>query len=234
MPSSKSVFISHISDDEAVAEWVKRTLLRDFLQLFDVFVSSDTESIDAGTEWFRSVHDALVRSDVLITLCSPASVSRPWINFEVGAAWSLKMPIIPVCYAGLKPSDLPIPLSLRQGLALEAPDGVKRLYEALARGCACATPQADFDKLAREVPKGHPETPSGRPTADEEMTIDRRLQSSLSTSKHRWRSLERLAIEAGVSEDTAARVLRDDDAVRFSKGKSGKTIVGLISRVGAA
>ena len=55
----KRLFISHISEERAVAELVKNILGRDFLGLLQVFVSSDTESIAAGEEWLRSIEIAL-------------------------------------------------------------------------------------------------------------------------------------------------------------------------------
>jgi hypothetical protein len=79
-------FVSHVSEEADVAARIKAALSRDFLGLLDVFVSSDTESIAAGEEWLRSIEKALQESALLIVLCSPASVGRPWINFEAGAA----------------------------------------------------------------------------------------------------------------------------------------------------
>ena len=41
-----------------------------------------------------------------------------------------------------------------------------------------------------------------------------------------------MAAEAGLTVDVAADLLRADEGVRFSKGKTGGVIVGLRSRVG--
>ncbi len=60
-----------------------------------------------------------------------------------------------------------------------------------------------------------------------------RLRASLETTEFEWRSLERVAIGAAISEERAADLLRSDPEVRFSKGKSVNVIVGLRSRVGA-
>jgi TIR domain len=229
-PTDKSVFISHISADESIADWLKDTLNRDFLGIFSVFVSSDTESVAAGQAWLDSVREALHTATLLITLCSRASIERPWINFEVGAAWLSDKPIIPVCHSDLAPSELPLPLALRQGVALAEPSGIKALYAALAGAFDCRTPNSDFAALAetaRGLTAGTPSDPGG--AGDD--PIARRLRQALG-AKHNWRTLERVAIEAGISESAAADVLRADDEVRFSRGRSGNTIVGLVSRVG--
>lgn len=232
MDAKRLVFVSHISEDEVVAEWLKTTLNRDFLRLLEVFVSSDTESIEVGTPWFDSVRKALAEARVLVVLCSEASVRKPWINFEVGAAWIIDKPIIPLCHSGLKPAALPMPLSLRQGIELSDPEGIRRLYQGLAREFGFGAPERDFAELARQVPA----VPAGE--ADEpgeqadDRYIGRRLRAALEGSKYKWRSLEWAAVEAGVSEETAANVLRRDDEVRFGKSKTDMPIVGLVSRVG--
>src|SRR4029450_1118575 len=126
-------FISHVSEEAAVAGRLKTALGQDFLGFLGVFVSSDAESIAAGEEWLRSIESALAESAILVVLCSPAAIGRPWINFEAGAAWMRGIPLVPVCHAGLTPGDLPMPLSLRQGVLLEEPGGARRLYARIPR-----------------------------------------------------------------------------------------------------
>jgi hypothetical protein len=102
----KRLFISHFSEEHSIAERMKTALNHDFLGLLDVFVSSETESIAAGEEWLSSIDKAMRGSAIFVILCSPASIDRPWINFEAGAAWVQKIPLIPICHSGLLPRDL--------------------------------------------------------------------------------------------------------------------------------
>lgn len=132
---ASQAFVSHVSEEAPLAGRVKTALTRDFLGFLDVFVSSDAQSIAAGEDWLRSIEQALQKSDLLIILCSPISITRPWINFEAGAAWMRNIPLVPVCHAGLTPGDLPMPLSLRQGVALEMPEGLRRLYKGSSHSC---------------------------------------------------------------------------------------------------
>jgi hypothetical protein len=234
--AATTVFISHISEEGAVASKLKAIISRDFLDLIDVFVSSDGESISAGDSWLESVERELRQASVLITLCSPASRARPWLYFEAGAAWMLKKPIIPLCHAGLKITDLPLPLSLSQGIALESPEGIRALYRRLAQLLSCACPERDFDDLARslaevEATVSRPVVPS---PLERDRAVQKRLMESLSASRLPWRTLDRLATEAAVDPEVAADLLRADDAVRFSRGRSNKLIVGLRSRVDPA
>src|SRR5271157_2429888 len=112
------VFLSHISEDKALAGYLQARIQRDFLKAFEVFVSSDGVSIQAGSDWLQSLRSALGRAKCVIALCSPESVSRPWVNFEVGAAWLKDLPIVPLCHSGLEPADLKPPFSLLQGGSL--------------------------------------------------------------------------------------------------------------------
>jgi hypothetical protein len=114
----KTVFISHISDETEVAQWLKARIDRDFLGAVDIFVSSDRSTIAAGRKWLDEVDKALKRADLQIVLCSPDSVGRPWVNFEAGAVWLRGIPVIPVCHSGLQPEGLPVPLSMLEGVAL--------------------------------------------------------------------------------------------------------------------
>jgi hypothetical protein len=66
---------------------------------------------------------------------------------------------------------------------------------------------------------------------DRDRDIRRRLRQALEKGM-KWRTIGRVAIEAAIPEDTALDLLRADEQVRFSRGRSGEVIVGLITRVG--
>jgi len=78
------------------------------------------------------VQQALQDAKAVIVLCSHASIQRPWVQFELGAAWSRQVPIIPICHSGMRAADLPMPLSRKEAVELAAPDGFARLYQAIA------------------------------------------------------------------------------------------------------
>jgi hypothetical protein len=74
------IFISHISEEADLATAFKSAITKDFLGLPQVFVSSDTESIGAGSNWLTSIERALAEARILLILCSSASIRRPWIS----------------------------------------------------------------------------------------------------------------------------------------------------------
>ena len=147
----KRIFISHISSEAELAENLKQHLQKDFLGLLDIFVSSDRETIQAGRKWLEEVDKALKSADMQIVLCSKESVGRPWVNFEAGAVWLRGIPVIPLCHSGLGPNDLPVPLGMLEGIECGRPEGLEKLYDAIAAKLGLDVPDVDFHKMADEL-----------------------------------------------------------------------------------
>ena len=227
--SKPVVFISHISEEAKLAVALKTAIVCDFLSIPEVFVSSDTQSIGAGSNWLSSIEKALADAQVLLILCSSASIRRPWTHFEAGAAWMRKIPIIPVCHSGFHPHQLQMPLSVLQAVQANQAQGLKRIYSRIAEHLACAVPTTKFDTLLSEITnfeKSH--APAPEPLGDDSNRQDiawKRMKEGLSDKEFKWRALDRLAILGGVSEDEALEILGKRGEVKFGKGKSGKRIV---------
>jgi hypothetical protein len=149
--ANKKVFISHISAESELAQRLKQRLENDFLGLIDIFVSSDHKTIKAGTKWLDEVDKALKSADLQIILCSKESVGRPWVNFEAGAVWLRGISVIPVCHSGMKPTDLPVPLSMLQAVESSQPEGLQQLYDAIAAKLKVRVPAVDFTSIARDL-----------------------------------------------------------------------------------
>jgi predicted metal-dependent peptidase len=66
---------------------------------------------------------------------------------------------------------------------------------------------------------------------DTDKAIRSRIDEALSHPRYKWRSLDKVAAAAAIPVDRATAILQTDDRVRFTRGKSGKQIVGLRSRV---
>lgn len=124
------VFISHISEENDIA-----TALRDWIQLVcksrcEVFVSSD---IPLGKEWLNEVKRALNSTKLLLVLCSPRSIERPWITFESGCGWIKGLDVIPICHSGQKKSQLPKPISQFQAIEEKDKKFPRALRDTLAQ-----------------------------------------------------------------------------------------------------
>jgi hypothetical protein len=147
----KRIFISHISIETQLAQSLKQQIEKDFLGMVEIFVSSDEKTIQAGAKWLEEVDKALKRADLQIVLCSKESVERPWVNFEAGAAWLRGIPVIPICHSGMHLSDLLMPLSALQGIECSQPNGVQKLYDAIATRLKVNSPAVDFEAIARHL-----------------------------------------------------------------------------------
>jgi hypothetical protein len=126
-----NVFLSHVSDEGLLALVLKEWIQTIFANKIKVFVSSDIQNIVAGDKWLDNLGKALSKAKVLIVLCSPYSITRPWVNFEVGCAWEKQVPIIPICHSGQNLSDLPSPFSSFQGIDMNSPKFPDVLVQSL-------------------------------------------------------------------------------------------------------
>ncbi|MGO8927110.1 MAG: toll/interleukin-1 receptor domain-containing protein [Limisphaerales bacterium] len=145
------VFISHISEEAEVAMAVKDIIERHIPGPPKVFVSSDGESIKMGRDWLETVLKALGTCKAEVVVCSPKSVTRPWLNLEAGAALIRGIPVIPACHSGMAPPGLPLPLLLRQTSELTEIGGVERICRDLAGALHLGTAEIDFTRSVATI-----------------------------------------------------------------------------------
>src|SRR5437016_9540101 len=130
------VFISFIHEEEQVAHAVQRLLREQLhritgLEQTEVFLSSDEWQVLAGENWLDRIFGELRNARVLVSLVSPRSIVRPWVNFEAGAAWLAGKPVVPACFGGLQHDQLPKPYTVLQAVRL--PDDGYYLFSSVAR-----------------------------------------------------------------------------------------------------
>ena len=145
------IFISHITEDSEIAITLKNWIESTLLGHHKVFVSSDPQSIPAGTKWLDEITMAITGSKILLILCSPESINRPWINFEAGCGWAKSIPVIPICYEGLIKSQLPQPIAALQALELNE-TFPKQLFIALQKHLKFThLPRIDHSTMYSEI-----------------------------------------------------------------------------------
>ncbi len=145
MGTPARIFVSHITDEAEVAALLKESIEEDFAGAVELFASSDVGAINTSDDWLDAVQRAMAEAVAVVVLCSKSSVHRPWVQFEVGAAWMKEIPIIPVCHSGLRLIDLDEPLSRLQGLELGTEAGIKRLYLAVSSLLGLTKPRGPKD-----------------------------------------------------------------------------------------
>lgn len=146
------IFISHIYEEKTLATTLKQWIESTFPDKVDVFVSSDEKDLPPGTKWLDKISGALHEAQLMILLCSPTSLRRPWINFEAGCAWTKQIPLMPICHSGQTKSLLPSPISSFQGLELESEDSCPSLIQAIAKQLKLdKVPRIDYKEMRQEL-----------------------------------------------------------------------------------
>jgi hypothetical protein len=152
VPAKPLVFISHVADEKEVALALKEFIEKVFYGTIEVFVSSSPTSIRIGTEWLEKIKWALKACEIEIVVVGPASVRRPWINFEAGAVWSRGKPVIPLCHSGLTEGSLDYPLKMLQAGAATDEGKLKDILGLMIDTLGGALPTSiDYSFLIRRV-----------------------------------------------------------------------------------
>jgi len=139
------VFLSYCTVEAKFADVLKERLVQDFIGLVEVFLASDSTSIPAGAHWLEEVVEGLRKAQFQIIICSSYSISRPWINYEAGAARVRDIPIFPLCHSGLNPDQLPVPLSESEGGILTEASALEKLYLRIANLIGSSVPRVNFE-----------------------------------------------------------------------------------------
>ncbi len=129
------IFVSHIHENEEVANKLKEFLEAAFHERIDIFISGDPASISITEDWLNKIKEGIKTCDLMIILCTPQSVNRPWIHFKAGAAEILGKKIGPLCFSGQSAGVLPSPLSIIRCQAVDDSDEIKfeGYFEGLMR-----------------------------------------------------------------------------------------------------
>lgn len=112
-PVGPSVFISHSSADEELAQAVV-DLLSGALGLSsdDIRCTSlEGYKLPTGSETGAALRRESVGSRCFLALLTPSSIKSVYVIFELGARWGTEKPMFPVLGRGLVPGQLPSPLS---------------------------------------------------------------------------------------------------------------------------
>lgn len=105
-------------EDKDIAQAIQSLLSSTLNIEREVFLSADQTQVVAGHVWLDRIREALRSCEVLLLLLSERSINRPWVNFEAGAAWLERKPVIPICIGGMLIEFLPQPYAGMQSVCL--------------------------------------------------------------------------------------------------------------------
>ncbi len=87
------VFVSHATADK----WIAKVLCEK-LEAVGALTFRDDRDIDGADDIPDRLRDEIGRSQELVVLLTPKSVSRPWVLTEVGGAWIRSIRIVAIRY----------------------------------------------------------------------------------------------------------------------------------------
>nr|VFJ57942.1 MAG: TIR domain-containing protein [Candidatus Kentron sp. DK] len=144
------LFISFIHEEEPLAVFI-RDYLNNLFSGHAVFFTS-AGGIPAGEKWFDKVEKEIREADSILVLLSKASITRVWVNIEVGAFWISNKNIFPMCHADLNSEDLHRPLADFQAINLYDPQGVRELIKSISNRLDLrAPPSFDPEEFCQNV-----------------------------------------------------------------------------------
>jgi TIR domain len=148
----KSVFISYVHDDVAVARELQRWLCASTGNTIDVFLAADHGSLPLGSWWFAEIDHALRSASAMLVVVSAAALYSPWIAFESGVVSGQGRPVIPMLLPNVRDAELPEILRQRQFAVLTSPSALesvlKQLGIELKEEFACANAASAFAAIA--------------------------------------------------------------------------------------
>lgn len=153
MTTKKGIFISHIHEEAKLGAVVKDWATDAFPGgAATAFLSSDDQDLPAGRKWLDVIEKQVGDAGVMISLLSPASIIRPWVNIELGAAWINHVPVIPLCHSGLTVAQLPRPFGDFNAIVLDHDNAAKRLIGGIADALGLAhSKKLHFENCLKEM-----------------------------------------------------------------------------------
>jgi hypothetical protein len=174
--SPQSVFISHIHEEAALGDALKAIIEDVFVRDgIHAFLSSDMGDLPPGRKWLDEITQQLDTARVIVSLISPASLKRPWVNIELGAGWIKGLRVIPLCHSGQRVGELPRPFQDFTGIGLDQDDAPQRLLAGIADGFGIKHPTrlafAEMLTELRDVAAGIKSPPASPTPASQELDL---------------------------------------------------------------
>ncbi|MDZ7362028.1 MAG: toll/interleukin-1 receptor domain-containing protein [candidate division KSB1 bacterium] len=123
------VFLSYAAADGAYAHQLHHILSQRLnLQIFT------DRALSAGEDWKSKLKAELAQCDIFVVLLSPNSVQSAWVLQELGAAWMLEKPILPVVTHPQVLNKIPVELSnvhLIEVKDLEYPEIINKIFDSV-------------------------------------------------------------------------------------------------------
>lgn len=128
--NKNTLFFSHSSKDKNLILPIKDKIKDITGNVFDIFMSSDGQSIPFGRNWLHKVETGLQEAKIMFVFVTETSLSSGWIYFEAGFAYSKGIQVIPVGI-GVDIGELKAPLNMLQGFNITSGDSLNNFISII-------------------------------------------------------------------------------------------------------
>ncbi len=129
------VFVSNTPSDPLIARKLRDLLRRAGARIFT------SEDLNAGAKWQAQLRKEMVAADVVVAVLSGSALESDWVMQEMGAAWALEKPILPVVHERQDLRSFPIDLRAVPAFRLrdlEKPAGGDKFVQLFESNLAAA------------------------------------------------------------------------------------------------
>jgi hypothetical protein len=126
-----TIFISHASEDGAIANLIEQSILKRHPGVFDVFNTSDETTLTPGCHWKDKITDAVKGSLLMCVLLTEDSNQKPWVYWEAGGAYHLGVKVMPLVGPDLPISELQVLFSDIQAVRLLSKEHLCRMMKEI-------------------------------------------------------------------------------------------------------
>ena len=104
------IFISYASEDVGEARWLREQMSQNGWRCFAA--SEDLNLLVGTSEWSEVIDRSLDEAPVLVLIATPEALASKWVNYEWRSVHDSILSgreglLIPICFRGLAPQDLP-------------------------------------------------------------------------------------------------------------------------------
>lgn len=123
------IFFSHTNSDSAIAKKITNNLTLAFDGHVRFYLAID--AIMGGDKWKDSIQKNLKECDAIMSLITPASISKPWIYIEWSHFWLMDKKSFTLVSKGVDTSKIIHPMQERNFIRLDNPDHIMHLFKTL-------------------------------------------------------------------------------------------------------
>ena len=208
------IFISYNQADSDFSE-----ILHNKLEQNGFTVWRDVAGLRGGEDWRKGIDDGIKQAFALIVVMTPEAKASEYVTYERAFAWGSGVKVIPLL---LEQTQLHPRLESLQ--YLDFSNRQARPWNTLIE-LLRETGSMQPTKEKAQAPKGGENIEYAK-----RKNAHDRMKAAFLEGDWKYRTIERLAIKGGISEEEAIEILREDPDIILGKTQSGRRTAKLRKR----